>query len=64
MTLVMKKGMDYLKKHPAYNASIHALGGLGVGMIVASTIASSHIVLWGMALIVVSLLGHLYAWVG
>ena len=50
-----------MKKHPAYNASVHALGGIGIGIIIASPIAGIHPVRWGIALLIVSLLGHVYA---
>ena len=58
----MKKGMAFLKKNPAYNATIHAIGGVGVGILIASPVAGEHPVRWGVALMAISLLGHLYAW--
>ena len=58
----MKKGLIYVKKHPMYNATIHAIGGLGVGILIGSSIVGIHPISWGIALIVISLLGHVYAW--
>lgn len=58
----MKKAMAYMKKHPAYVASIHAIGGMGIGILIASPVAGEHPVRWGLALMAISLLGHIYAW--
>jgi hypothetical protein len=60
---VVKKVMDFAKKHPAYVGTIHALGGLGVGFIIAHYFSGMNLVLWGVILIVVSLMGHLYMWI-
>ena len=53
---------NYMKKHIVYNASIHAIGGLGLGILLASPLFGPHPVRWGVAFLVVSLLGHWYAW--
>lgn len=58
----MKKAMEYFKKHPNYNSVVHAVGGLGVGVIIASPVAGAHPVRFGIALLAISLIGHLYAW--
>lgn len=58
----MKKAMTFMKKHPAYTSSIHAIGGVGVGILIASPLAGVHPVRWGVALLIISLLGHIYAW--
>ncbi len=54
--------MVYAKKHPAYIASIHALGGVGIGILIASPVAGIHPVRWGVGFITLSLLGHMYMW--
>lgn len=54
--------MIFLKKNPTYNAVIHALGGVGVGILIASPVAGTHPVRWGVAFLAISLLGHIYAW--
>ncbi len=56
-----KKAMQYMSKHPAYNATIHALGGLGVGLLIARPLVV-HPLRTGIILIALSLLGHIYAW--
>ena len=54
--------MIFLKKHPEYNAMVHGVGGLGIGILIASPVAGVHPLRWGIALLAISLLGHLYAW--
>lgn len=54
--------MTFMKKHPAYVATIHAIGGVGIGILIASPVAGIHPVRWGIALLAISLIGHLYAW--
>ena len=58
----MKKGMIFMKKHPTYNAMVHAIGGIGIGILIASPVAGIHPVRFGIAFMIVSLLGHAYAW--
>lgn len=54
--------MKYFKKHPAYVATVHLLGGIGVGAILTYPVFSPHQVRWGAAFIGLAILGHLYAW--
>ncbi len=56
----MKKALAFAKKHPAYIATIHAIGGIGIGIMIASPIAGVHPIRWGIAFLIISLLGHLY----
>ncbi len=58
----MKKVMAFAKNHPAYIGTIHALGGIGIGILIASPIAGIHPVRWGIAFLVLSILGHIYMW--
>ncbi len=58
----MKKVMTFAKKHPAYIGTIHALGGIGIGILIASPIAGIHPVRWGIAFLGLSILGHVYMW--
>lgn len=51
-----------MNKYPAYNATIHALGGIGIGILIASPIAGTHPVRFGVTFLVLSILGHIYAW--
>ena len=52
--------MAFAKKHPTYVAAIHTIGGIGVGILIASPVAGIHPVRWAAAFIIASLLGHLY----
>jgi len=58
----MKKTTTYFKKHLIYNSIIHFIGGMGIGVLIALPIASPHTVRWALALIAISILGHLYAY--
>ncbi len=58
----MKKMLAFAKKHPAYIGTIHAIGGIGVGILIASPLAGIHPIRWGVIFIAVAILGHLYAW--
>lgn len=57
----MEKATVYFKKHPAYNSTVHALGGIGIGIIIASPVAGIHPVRIGVTFLILSFLGHLYA---
>ena len=59
----MKKAMAFMKKHPVYHATIHALGGLGLGIIIAHYFSDLNLMLWGIILIIVAVIGHIYAWI-
>lgn len=55
-----KKAMKYFKNHVEYNAGVHMLGGVGLGILIASPLANPHPVRWGISFLILSLLGHLY----
>jgi len=55
-----KKIEQYLKNHAVYNASVHVLIGIGVGMLLTYPLAGAHPVRWGIVFIVLGILGHLY----
>lgn len=38
----MKKASAFMKKHPAYTSTIHAIGGVGVGILIAAPVAGTH----------------------
>ncbi len=54
----MKK---YLSRNAGYNAIVHMVLGIGIGFLLTYPLAGTHPVRWGVALIVVGLLGHVYA---
>lgn len=49
----------YLSKYPRYNAVVHAVGGIGVGVLIARPLVGTHPVRWGLMLLVLSVLAHL-----
>jgi hypothetical protein len=59
MPMFSKKTVDYFKKHPEFNGAVHALGGIGVGVLIARPFIN-HPVQMGALLLLLSVLGHLY----
>jgi len=57
---MLKKIASYFKKYPEYNALIHALGGIGVGILITYPFVGEHPLRWGIGFLLVALLGHLY----
>lgn len=57
----MKKAILFFKKHMLYTSIVHAIGGVGVGILISHPFAGVHPVRWGVGLIIVAILGHLYA---
>lgn len=55
-----KKIKDYFKKYPLYNSSVHVLIGMGIGILITYPFVGSHPVRWGLSVLVVGLVGHLY----
>ncbi|MBI4028869.1 MAG: hypothetical protein HY376_00680 [Candidatus Blackburnbacteria bacterium] len=56
---MINKIYKYLGKHPRYNSTIHLVIGLGFGIILARPYVANP-VKWGLALIAVGVVGHLY----
>ncbi len=56
-----KKAMKYMSQHVEYNALIHALGGISIGLLIASPLAHPHPVRWALVFGGLSILGHIYA---
>jgi hypothetical protein len=56
----MQKIKKYMVKHPMYNAINHFLAGLGVGSLLVHPFFDPHPVKYGLALIVIAILGHVY----
>lgn len=50
----------YLSAHPYYNATIHTIAGIGIGALLTYPFFGTHPVKWGISLIAVGILGHLY----
>lgn len=60
MIRLTKTTKDYFKKHVDYNSFVHVIGGMGIGILIASPIADPHPVRWGVTLLAIAVLGHLY----
>lgn len=54
-----KRAISFFERHVEYNALVHVLGGIGLGIIVAGFTFPNQ-VNWALGLLAVSLLGHLY----
>lgn len=61
MMKLYKKGLVYFSRHPLHNALSHILVGMGLGMLLTYPMAGAHPVRWGVAFLVVGILGHLWA---
>ncbi len=55
------RAMKYFGKYPNYNALIHVIGGIGIGFLLTYPLAGSHPIRWGVAFIILSIVGHWWA---
>lgn len=53
----------YWGKHPHYTAFVHSFAGLGAGLILRPWVGDFAVTI-GIVLIIISVLGHIYALVG
>lgn len=51
---------QYFSKHPLYNGLVHMLIGVGLGALLTYPYLGTHPIRWGVALIAIGLLAHLY----
>jgi len=56
-----KRAINYFGRHVEFNALVHALAGIGFGILIAAPIAYPHPVRWALFLLGLSFLGHLFA---
>lgn len=54
-----KRAISFFGRHVEYNALVHVLGGIGLGLILAGIVFPEQIP-WALGLLLVSILGHLY----
>lgn len=54
-----KRAISFFGKHVEYNALVHVLGGIGLGIIIAGLTFPNQ-VNWALGLLALSILGHLY----
>ncbi len=50
-----------MKKHPVYHATIHAIGGIAVGILIMYVFNLQNPLMWVVILGAISIGGHLYA---
>ncbi|MBI4039735.1 hypothetical protein HY389_00065 [Candidatus Daviesbacteria bacterium] len=58
---MLKRINTYFSKHIRYSSAVHLIIGIGIGTLLANPVFNPHPLRWGIALIVVGLVGHLYA---
>jgi hypothetical protein len=54
------KVSKYLSKHPMYNATIHAAGGIAVGILIARPMDGGHPLKLALVFGGIAIFGHLY----
>lgn len=57
---MLKQIKTYFKAHPTYNSFVHILIGIGLGVLLTHPVFGGHTLRWGVGLVVLGLLGHLY----
>jgi len=55
-----KHAIKYFSNHVEFNALVHVIGGIGLGILIALPFAFPHPVRWALVLLGISLLGHIY----
>jgi hypothetical protein len=56
----MEKVYKYYSKNVKYNSVVHLIGGIGVGILITHPLIDPHTMRWGLGLLVLGILGHLY----
>jgi len=56
---IIKRLYSYFKKNTAFTDLIHILLGLGIGLI----IAGNKFFMWGIILLFIGIMGHIYAFI-
>lgn len=54
------KVKKYFREHESYNAVVHVIAGIGIGVLITYPLVVTHPVRWGVTLLVIAVLGHLY----
>ncbi|OGL53243.1 hypothetical protein A3K55_01995 [Candidatus Shapirobacteria bacterium RBG_13_44_7] len=55
-----QKLIKYYSKHPQFNAIAHLCLGIGLGVLITYPLVGTHPLRWGLAFIILGLLGHFY----
>lgn len=59
--MCMEKMKKYFSKHVYFGNTVHVIGGVGIGLLLYPFITGTDTFSIGVALIAVSILGHVYA---
>lgn len=51
----------FFGKNPVFNGAVHLIGGIGIGILITYPLVGSHPLRWGVALITLAVLGHIWA---
>lgn len=55
-----QKIRKYFKEHVDYNGFVHMFAGIGIGILITYPLVGAHPIRWGVAFLLVAILGHLY----
>ncbi|MDO8577238.1 MAG: hypothetical protein Q7R82_02755 [Candidatus Daviesbacteria bacterium] len=58
--IIIKQIEKYFSSHVRYNSLVHVIAGIGIGILITYPLAGVHPVRWGIALVAIGILGHLY----
>ena len=58
---MFKRMEKYYAKHMQANAGVHAILGLGMGILITHPLVDPHPVRWGILIVALGLLAHLWA---
>ncbi len=56
--------LKFFRSHPRYNSFVHAVIGMGVGIMITYPWVGEHPVRWGLVLLGIGIIAHLYPLVG
>ena len=60
---MFKQTVGFFKKNPTYNAVVHLITGVGLGILATYPLVKEHPVRVGAAFLIVGLCGHLYPYI-
>ena len=59
----LKQAEKYFSKHVWFNSLTHVIAGVGIGALITNSFLNPHPLRYGVTLLVVALLFHVYAYV-
>ncbi len=57
---MLKTIENYFKSHVTFNAAVHMLAGVGLGILVTYPLVGAHPMRWGWLFLGLGIAGHLY----